>query len=58
VDTEQKISKVAKWIQKFGGWLEVEKYLKKSKHLHLYGPLFETPDNQKESRAEYADLSF
>jgi adenine-specific DNA methylase len=50
----KRISAVARWLQDFGGWVEVEKYMRNSSD----GPLFAVREKVKEFGAEQEDVPF
>jgi len=57
--TTSRIAKVADWLQRFGGWAEVEQYME-----HIKGeitkdmPLFSVQESDASYGAEYADIPF
>ncbi len=53
-----RITKVAEWLQDFGGWPVVEKHLRDADALHSEALLFAVRESDKEYGAEYADISF
>jgi adenine-specific DNA methylase len=54
-----RIAKVADWLQRFGGWAEVEKYLEQIKSETTKDiPLFSVHESDAKYGAEYADIPF
>ncbi|MBU0734730.1 MAG: DNA methylase [Proteobacteria bacterium] len=57
--TTSRIAKVSDWLQRFGGWAEVEQYME-----HIKGeitkdmPLFSVQESDANYGAEYADVPF
>ena len=57
--TTSRIAKVADWLQRFGGWAEVERLLEYERAATTSDmPLFATRERVAEYGAEYADVSF
>ena len=57
--TTSRIAKVANWLQRFGGWNEVEKYMEHDKTTTTKNmPLFAVHESAAEYGAEYADIPF
>ena len=57
-DTSEKVSVVANWLSDFGGWSEVEKYMKEPASSHRQLPLFEAGEHLEEYGVAYADVPF
>jgi len=57
--TTSRIAKVADWLQCFGGWAEVEKYMEHVKRETTKDrPLFSVHESDAKYGAEYADVPF
>ena len=57
--TTSRMAKVADWLQRFGGWAEVEKCMKHIREKTTKDiPLFAVRESVAEYGAEYADVSF
>lgn len=56
--TPKKISRVAQWLQNFGGWTEVEKHLGEPDDIFNNMPLFTVHEGTEKYGDEYADLTF
>ncbi|MCD6365652.1 MAG: DUF1156 domain-containing protein, partial [Planctomycetes bacterium] len=57
--TTSRITKVADWLQRFGGWAEVEKCMESDRAATTKDvPLFAAHESVAEYGAEYADLPF
>ena len=57
--TTSRIAKVADWLQRFGGWAEVERFIVYEKAATTNDmPLFATHESVAKYGAEYADVSF
>jgi hypothetical protein len=54
-----RIAKVADWLQRFGGWAEVEKNMAQIKRETTKDiPLFSVHESDAKYEAEYADIPF
>jgi len=57
--TTSRIAKVAGWLQRFGGWPEVEKWMVQIKAVMIKDtPLFAVHESYAGYEAEYTDVSF
>lgn len=57
-DLKSRISKVAAWLQDFGGWHSVERHLNHSKDPFHDMPLFAVRENVEKNGVEYAEIPF